>query len=374
MPTTDIGLNSEHRPGAIKRSQWGRLSALAIALSLVLGASAHPLDLGRIDLLVNGSEALLSVEFNPSQAARALGVSRDRLADAQTRLLLSGVAGLSFDGAHCAEVGAPQVTVTSETVRVAWALRCGAPARKDLALSLPFLAEASPTLQLVGQAHLPHGDVPITLSPAQPTLRLTVQSGLGVLDFISLGIHHIGAAPGEWHGAGGWHFPEGIDHILFLLALVLGGGSLKQLLATVTGFTLGHSVTLALASLGLITLPSRWVESAIAFSIVYVALEDVLRRGAGHRWVVASGFGLVHGFGFASAVREVGLSGSGLVKALVGFNLGVELGQAGIVLVLAPLLVWLRRDGPAARGVQRALAVVVLLIALRWLVQRLFMR
>ncbi len=187
-----------------------------------------------------------------------------------------------------------------------------------------------------------------------------------------MGVEHIGAAPSEWKGPTGWHLPDGIDHILFLLALILSGGSVLALVKTVTGFTVGHSITLALASLGILTFPSRLIESAIALSIAYVAAETIFVKQPKHRWRLALGFGLVHGFGFANALTELELKGAVLVKALLGYNLGVELGQIAIVLLLAPVLAVLLRKSAVRSYAVPACAAVIMVAGTYWFVQRAF--
>jgi hypothetical protein len=145
-------------------------------------------------------------------------------------------------------------------------------------------------------------------------------------------------------GLGVEHILLGFDHVLFVVALILGGGRLLSLVAIVTAFTVAHSITLALSVLGLVTLPAQIVEPVIALSIAYVAFENLTMKSVvSRRWAVSFLFGLVHGFGFAGALAEVGLPASGLAAALVGFNLGVEAGQALIVGVLLPLIMWLQR-------------------------------
>jgi hydrogenase/urease accessory protein HupE len=131
------------------------------------------------------------------------------------------------------------------------------------------------------------------------------------------------------------HILLGFDHLCFVLALALLVKGRRRLVATITAFTLAHSVTLALSTLGLTNLPIAPVEASIALSIVLVCAE-VLQSGDSLTrrwpWLVAFSFGLLHGFGFASALREVGLPGARLPSALLGFNLGVELGQLAVVL------------------------------------------
>jgi HupE / UreJ protein len=148
----------------------------------------------------------------------------------------------------------------------------------------------------------------------------------------------------SYFGIGVEHILLGFDHVLFIVALILPGGSLISIAAMVTAFTVAHSLTLALSVLNILTLPPQIVEPVIALSIAYVALENLTGKNAlSRRWAVSFLFGLVHGFGFAGALAEVGLPPSGLLSALVGFNLGVEAGQLLIVAVLLPLLIWLQR-------------------------------
>jgi len=189
----------------------------------------------------------------------------------------------------------------------------------------------------------------------------TVQGvGAVVRTFVAAGIHHIFLGP---------------DHILFVLGLLLLGGSLPRLIKIVTSFTLAHSLTLALATLGIVNPPSRVVEPLIALSIVVVGLSNLRSEGGGRdaRAAVAFGFGLIHGFGFASVLREFGLPRQALGWSLFSFNLGVEIGQATIVLIAAPLLNVVRRRSTAAnRRVVTWGSWIVALAGGYWLVQRVF--
>jgi hypothetical protein len=189
---------------------------------------------------------------------------------------------------------------------------------------------------------------------------------------------------------GVWHIWIGLDHILFLLSLLLPsvlvwqaatkkwqavnrfGEAFVDVLKVVTAFTLAHSITLSLAALGVIELPSRGVESVIAASIIVAALNNVWPRVIGRLWMVAFGFGLVHGFGFASVLADLGLPRDALVLALVGFNVGVELGQLAIVVVFLPLTFALRRSVFYRRWVMVGGSVVIALLAAVWLVERAF--
>ena len=154
------------------------------------------------------------------------------------------------------------------------------------------------------------------------------QASRGAGSFFPLGIEHI---------------LTGYDHLLFLLALMLRGGGLWSLLKIITAFTVAHSITLALAALDVVVLPSALIESVIALSIAYVALENLLPRYAvSRRWAVSFLFGLVHGFGFSAVLREIGLPKENLLLSLLNFNLGVEAGQLTVVLLVVPILMRLQ--------------------------------
>ncbi len=185
-----------------------------------------------------------------------------------------------------------------------------------------------------------------------------------------------------------WHIWIGYDHILFLLSLLLPAvlirragqwdpaptlrGSFAEVLKVVTAFTLAHSITLSLAALQIISLPSRLVESVIAASVVLAALNNLRGTVDKRRWVMAFVFGLVHGFGFASVLADLGLPQGALVLALIGFNGGVELGQLAIVAVFLPLAFGLRATRFYRVGVLTGGSLVVAALASWWFVQRAF--
>jgi hydrogenase/urease accessory protein HupE len=138
------------------------------------------------------------------------------------------------------------------------------------------------------------------------------------------------------------HILTGYDHLVFILGLVLARARLRALLSVITAFTVAHSITLALAVLGVWAPSSRIVEPAIALSIAYVGVENFFVKDASKRWRITFPFGLIHGFGFAGALREIALPRSAVPAALVSFNLGVEAGQLAVLAVLLPLLFLLR--------------------------------
>ena len=181
---------------------------------------------------------------------------------------------------------------------------------------------------------------------------------------------HPAATLAHFVGEGIRHIFTGYDHILFIVTLILSVGTWRRLAITVSAFTAAHSVTLALATLGLVTVPSRVVEPLIAASVLFVALDAVLRPNARTRAHIAFVFGLVHGFGLSNVLRDLGLSGRELAPALLGFNLGVEVGQLLIVAPLFALLLVLRKDDKAYGRLRSAVAGGVALVAVLWIVLR----
>jgi hydrogenase/urease accessory protein HupE len=218
---------------------------------------------------------------------------------------------------------------------------------------------------LLVSALLSHANASIQLP--LPVVNITTQrpeSGTPVIqqssfgEFLKLGIEHI---------------LTGFDHLLFLCALLVGVRQLRPMLAIITCFTLGHSVTLALAALNLVTISSRVVEPLIAVSIIIVGLENLFRKDAtSDRYWMAGGFGLIHGFGFASALRSTGLGStvSSIAMPLFSFNLGVETGQLLVALVVVPMFLLLRRKPVFAQYSTPAISVIVVAISSYWLLER----
>jgi hydrogenase/urease accessory protein HupE len=202
--------------------------------------------------------------------------------------------------------------------------------------------------------------ITLQLAPAAEK-PLAASKSNSFADFLVLGVRHI------------W---TGYDHLLFLLGLLIVTRNFVSSLKIITCFTLAHSITLAVATLSLVHLSSKVVEPLIAASIVYVGVENLLRGDdAKGRWLLAFGFGLIHGFGFASVLRDLGVgsNGSGITVPLVSFNLGVEVGQIAIAALVLPVIwklrawpVYLRVWVPACSG-------IVVLLGAWWFVQRVWL-
>ena len=173
--------------------------------------------------------------------------------------------------------------------------------------------------------------------------------------------------------AGVEHILTGYDHISFLIAILLWATRVWPVVKIVTAFTVSHSVTLSLAALDIVTLPTQWVEAAIAASIVYVAVENFFSRRVDGRWRDTFVFGFVHGFGLASGLKELGVPADAVLPALASFNIGVELGQVAIVLVLVPLLLFIdeQTNGKRSPRLVYSISAVIALLGAYWLLERL---
>lgn len=208
------------------------------------------------------------------------------------------------------------------------------------------------------QALLDAGNTTVTLSTELPSLWSTMQR------YVFTGIEHIFL---------------GYDHIAFLIAVMLWARRLVPVVKIVTAFTIAHSITLSLAALDVLVVPSSIVEPAIAASIVFVALENFFSRDVDKRWRVALLFGLIHGLGFAGVLREIGLPPNAAMPALAAFNIGVEIGQVAIVAVALPILRladrWSggdRSEPVRAAGLVYTFSAVIGLLGGYWLVARVF--
>ncbi|HXD75884.1 MAG TPA: HupE/UreJ family protein [Vicinamibacterales bacterium] len=201
------------------------------------------------------------------------------------------------------------------------------------------------------------------LDAKHPGLEYFAGSRQGVFavvkKFVPAGIHHILIGP---------------DHLLFLVGLLLLGGTIRQLAVVVTSFTIAHSITLSLAALNIVTPPARIIEPAIALSIVYVGADNILAKGGRDvRGWIAFTFGFIHGFGFANVLREMDLPRRALGWSLFSFNIGVEIGQLFVVVLVATAFTMLReRSEWSRRHLAFAGSIVVIAAGAFWFVQRVF--
>ena len=283
------------------------------------------------------------------------------------------------DGADCA-VSVPEQLIDKHSdgayTVMQLALACSNKSPKQLTISYRLFADIDPQhrgllkLESDGQART------AIFAPESRRQQFTLEKASRVTQFV------------DYAREGVWHIWVGFDHILFLLSLLLPAvliwerarwqaaarfsTSFIEVAKIVTAFTLAHSITLSLATLGVVALPTRLVESAIAASVVLAALNNLRPILRGRRWMVAFGFGLIHGFGFASVLADLGLPSGALVLALVGFNVGVEAGQLAIVGVFLPLAFVLRRSWFYQRLVVVGGSLLIAAVASVWLAERAF--
>jgi hydrogenase/urease accessory protein HupE len=320
--------------------------AVALAASLIAAtgsdAHAHAVGLSRGDYALEGSVVTAELRFARSDAD---GMDPARM--------LQGII-LSAHGAPCA--GMVDGVSAVEPDGISWRAHfvCDDP-RGPVTLRLPLLGELADGhrhaahLQAGAQAtdDLLYRQHDATVFPVEDAAAPQPRTRARLAGMLRMGVIHI---------------LTGYDHLAFLFGLVLVGGRTRTLFAIVTAFTVAHSMTLAAATLGVWAPPARIVEPAIALSIAYVGVENFFVSGADRRWRVTFPFGLLHGFGFAGALREVAMPRAELPWALLSFNAGVELGQLAVLVALLPLLAALRRlEGFNRIGIRVLSAAVVAL-------------
>lgn len=287
---------------------------------------------------------------------------------------------VSADGARC--VLAPDSHMVDEHSDGAYevlkfSIDCGGrPTPREIGVEYSLFFDIDPSHR--GLLRIQHGKGSLTaiLGPERPKQEFQLAEAPRLAQFFDYGREGI------------WHILIGFDHILFLVSLLLPAAFVLRgrlwdpaerfapvfwdVLRIVTAFTLAHSITLSLAALSIIALPSRLVESTIALSVVLAALNNLWPVVGGRRWVVAFGFGLIHGFGFASVLADLGLPRDAMMIALVGFNLGVEAGQLAIVAAFLPLAHALRHTAIYRRIIFTGGSALIVLVSLVWLVERAF--
>ena len=349
-----------------------------ITLGIGVSAHAHQVKLSTARVTVGGDRTVsVEVALKGSDADRLAGTN---VFDAQrdsvdpTLVAASAAPILAYVNAHVAVTGldgkacvagAAVLVPDGDGVIYRNAFSCRN-VRGDIVYRSTVLTAIDPSARqivLIGeganvpQALLDARNTTVTLSTPAPLLLSTMQR------YLVAGIEHIFL---------------GYDHIAFLVGVVLWARRLVPVIKIVTAFTIAHSITLSLAALNIIVLPGVVVEPAIAASIVFVAMENFFSRDIDSRWGVTFAFGLIHGFGFASALREFGLPANAVVPALAAFNIGVEVGQVAIVSIVVPALIVLDRlmatDGAKpvrAASLVYALSLLISLLGSYWLLTRL---
>ncbi len=348
-----------------------------IVLMLLSGsAAAHPLDVGYVRVEARGETIAIALDFDVTAAALALRIDPKLLDNPGLASRAQALADVTYarspiisDAGPCPWSGA-KTQLSGRTVRVSDTATCSGTGTRHWAFPMIREARVSPTFELLVKEVVDDTERLTLVDRYKPDLELGAASSYGFLGFVWSGIEHIGAAPVEWHDDHGFKLPDGIDHILFLMALILGGGTLLQLIGIASGFTVGHSITLAIAAIGVARPPPSVIEPLVALSIAFVAAEAITGLWKQHRWKIAMFFGLVHGFAFANALAGLELSTRQMVKALFGFNLGVELGQLILMGLLVPLVMLAHRNKRLEPYIIKSLAALIGLAGIYWFVER----
>ena len=342
---------------------------------LALEADAGELR-GQWDIALRDLEYAVGLDAN-GDGAITWGELRARHADIAAYALAR--LALRADGRPCTLAPSAHLVDEHTDGRYAvlrFAAQCGAGQARELEVEYTLFADFDPTHRGLLRAKLGSDTVTAVLGPDQPRIALRAEG------------RSIWAQFADYWREGVWHIWIGIDHVLFLLSLLLPsvfarsarlwtpaerfGAVFWDVFKVVTAFTVAHSITLSLAALALIELPSRLVESAIAFSVLLAALNNLWPIVSERRWMVAFGFGLIHGFGFASVLADLGLPRDTLLTALVGFNLGVETGQLAVVGAFLPLAYATRRTWMYRRLIFAGGSAAIALVAALWMIERMF--
>jgi hydrogenase/urease accessory protein HupE len=342
------------------------LSALiAFVVIRAPSAVAHDSSLSAIRLIYRDKDTVISVSTHISRLAQSHGCAVSSMSSSAIKEAIDHRLVMRLDGKSI-ETHNASVSVDNANDLVTWQTVVAArPKSFDVLARIYPDDKFSQTVVTVvkdGQASEEY-----LLNASNPGMEHEQsQSGLPavVLQFIKQGITHIFS---------------GADHVLFVIGLLIAGGGIRSLIAVITAFTIAHSITLSLSALHILSIPTWFVEPAIALSIVAIGLENLraLRKTSGlsgNRRLpyLAFFFGLIHGCGFASALSLVGLTAQQLLASLFAFNVGVEIGQACIILCLFPLISYLARNKPVlARNIAMVGSCLIGIIGAIWFVQRL---
>jgi hydrogenase/urease accessory protein HupE len=348
------------------------LFCLCLALATVSPALAHPAPFSYVDVRLKGASLELTVAVHEFDVAHDLGIE-----DA-SRLLNPGELARYSPGLTELLKDRLQVWVGGRRLTGAWSPAVALPDRQAIQLRVSYDAgKPPPSLTFAGRL-FPYDPVHQTFVNIYEDDAVVLQA---ILDRQrEQVVFYPGTRQGTWAvvkrfaASGVHHILIGPDHLLFLVGLLLLGGTLRRLALVVSAFTIAHSITLSLAVLRVVTPPPWLVEPAIALSIVYVGADNLtVRGGRDVRAWIAFAFGLIHGFGFANVLREMDLPPRALGWSLLSFNLGVEIGQLAVVIVVASILSVVRSRSPeAGRRLAVAGSVVVIAAGAFWFVQRVF--
>lgn len=367
------------------RNRLGRMRVidlLFLVLFALLSANpahAHPMDLSQLNISPVGDRLMATLKLHRLAAERFLSFKPSEPGlDESTALFRATIESSvpKMNDLTCQYLRPELMAAPGDDLylNLQVVITCPKNMNKSshLVWDLVFLANATDVFQVVVTFSGDDGPVTTVANHKQPRVVIG-ENGQTFTGFIKMGMCHIGACVSEWRDRRGHlQVSDGIDHIFFILALVLAGGGLWSLAKTTTGFTVGHSLTLALSIYKIIHVHSKWIEVGIAFSIAYVAGRAFLSKASrAESWIIASLFGIVHGLAFSGALQDLDLNKNEVLTALVGFNVGVELGQCFFLGLILLVLALLYRASPGfEKGVRRVLALGVCLTGVYWMYYR----
>ena len=347
------------------------LSGLCVLCLGVPHVEAHPVPFSYVDLRLQPNA------IEGSVVAHIFDLGHDLDIEPAERLLDPAVA--SQQSAAIARLLAARLTVTANGVALTPQWSAAEVIRDRLSLKLPVRYPLPVGAGTVGVTAVmfpydPQHQTFLNLYEGSALTQAILDHGRASFEYFAGTRQGAGAVVQRFLPAGIRHILIGPDHLLFLVGLLLLGGSVRQLVIIVTSFTVAHSITLSLAALNLVSPPTRLIEPAIALSIVYVGADNLLiRDGRDVRAWIAFAFGFIHGFGYAAVLREMDLPARALGWTLASFNLGVEIGQLVVVAALAAALAALRaRSEAAGRRLAFAGSSVVMAAGAFWFIQRVF--
>lgn len=364
-------------------TRWWLAAVLFACSSL---AVAHSLSVSHLDLTMPQEGGPLRLELDLSIRDLALTLPLDangdgnvtwgEITDSRAEIEALVASGLTVSSGDVACIVRPASLATrryDDGAYVALALESDCPVGVPTAVRYAMFFDRDPQHRAVVTMDVGGRRSSAIAGPGSNVLSLDGEATHPFRDFLRQGVHHI---------------LIGYDHIAFLLSLLLPvvlrrvkgkwepvanlRSAATQAAVIVTAFTVAHSITLSLAALGWVVPASRWIEAAIAASVLLAALNNIKPVLTDRLWMAAFGFGLIHGFGFAGALSELGLPTGARVVSLLGFNLGVEAGQLGLVLVFLPILYLARSRRWYREGGMQLMSMAIAVLAAWWLQDRLF--
>jgi hydrogenase/urease accessory protein HupE len=347
------------------------IAAALVFLALARPLSAHPIPFSYLDLRLQPNVVEGALIVHDFDVAHELNLQPPE------RLLDPALVAQHAEAIVRFIAGRLEVTADGRALTPQWSAPEVVADRQSIRLLVRFALDRAPGAVAVTARLFPYDpnhQTFVNIYEGEALTQAILDGSRGRFEYFSGTRQGVAAVVQRFVPAGIHHILIGPDHLLFLVGLLLLGGTIRQLALVVTAFTVAHSITLSLAALNLVSPPARIIEPAIALSIVYVGADNLLVHGGRDmRAWIAFAFGFIHGFGFANVLREMDLPSRALGWSLFAFNFGVEIGQLLVVLLVASAFAALRaRSEAAGRWLLVAGSAVVVIAGAFWFVQRVF--